>query len=46
MKNRVFHAKKHIYNWQILLSELVSLRGSPLLALNATIRAQRNSLSG
>ena len=38
-KNRVFHTEERIYNLQISLSELVSLRRSPLLALSAIIRA-------
>jgi len=45
-KNHVFHTEERIYNLQISLSELVSLSGSPLLALIATILAQCNSLSG
>ena len=44
VKNRVFHAEERIYNLQILLSELISLSGSPLFALSTTICAQRNSL--
>ena len=44
VKNRVFHAEEHIYNLQILLSELFSLSRSPLFTLRATIRASRNSL--
>jgi len=42
-ENCVFHAEERIYNLQISLSELVSLSGSPLFALSATIRAECNS---
>ena len=34
VKNRVFHAEERIYNLHISLSKLVSLSGSPLLALS------------
>ena len=43
VKNRVFHAEERIYNLQISLSGLVSLRGSPLFVLSMTIHAERNS---
>ena len=33
-ENHVFHAEEHIYNLHISLSKLVSLSGSPLLALS------------
>ena len=39
VKNCVFHAEERIYNLQISHSELVSLSGSPLLALSMTFRA-------
>ena len=35
----IFHAKEHIYNLQISLSELVSISRSPLLALSPTFQA-------
>ena len=56
VKNRVFHAEERIYNLQISLSKLISLRGSPLFHLvrqfmlsatpSALRLAQRNSLTG
>jgi len=42
-KNHVFHAEEHIYNLQILLSELVLLRGSPIFTLSATIHTERDN---
>ena len=38
-----FHAEECIYNLQISLSKLISLSGSPLLALCATFGAEHNS---
>ena len=44
-ENHIFHAEEHIYNLQILFSELISLSENPLLALSATFRTERKSLS-
>ena len=44
VKNRVFQAEECIYNLEILLSELVSLSGSPLFSLSVQILAQCNFL--
>ena len=43
VKNYVFHAEEGIYNLQILLSELVSLSGSPLFELSVKIHAKHDN---